>query len=56
MSTSLLGYLLLTLKVSANNLEIETETVETRLRAILQYATIWDAILLLNEADVFLKD
>jgi hypothetical protein len=42
--------------VGVGELGVDTETLEAKLRAILDVATIWDAVLLLDEADIFLEE
>jgi SpoVK/Ycf46/Vps4 family AAA+-type ATPase len=42
-------------QISAGELNIEAEKLEKQLSAIFQITNQWDAILLLDEADVFLK-
>ncbi|KAH8664638.1 P-loop containing nucleoside triphosphate hydrolase protein [Xylariales sp. PMI_506] len=42
--------------VTAGDLGTKPETLETRLGEIFNLATRWDAILLLDEADIFLQD
>ena len=42
--------------VSVGELGTSTDTLEKRLRNILDVAVIWDAVLLLDEADIFLEE
>jgi len=46
---------LMILQISAGELGIEAEKLEKQLSVIFQIANQWDAILLLDEADVFLE-
>jgi len=41
--------------VSVGELGTDTEHLESHLRNILEVATIWDAVILLDEADIFLE-
>ena len=41
--------------VSVGELGTDPSELETRLRAILEVATTWDAVILLDEADIFLE-
>ena len=41
--------------VSVGELGVDTKTLEASLRSILDVATIWDAVILLDEADIFLE-
>ncbi len=42
--------------VSVGELGTDPETLENKLRAILDLATVWNAVLLLDEADIFLEE
>jgi SpoVK/Ycf46/Vps4 family AAA+-type ATPase len=42
--------------VGVGELGVNTETLEAKLRNILDVAVIWDAVLLLDEADIFLEE
>jgi SpoVK/Ycf46/Vps4 family AAA+-type ATPase len=42
--------------VSVGELGVSTDQLEAKLRNILDVATIWDAVLLLDEADIFLEE
>ncbi|GKT47250.1 ATPase family AAA domain-containing protein 3 [Colletotrichum spaethianum] len=42
--------------VTAGDLGTDPETLESKLSKIFDYAVAWDAILLLDEADIFLQD
>lgn len=42
--------------VTSGDLGVDPETVEERLRDIFDYAVTWNAVLLLDEADVFLAE
>jgi hypothetical protein len=41
--------------MSAGELGTDTDTVETRLLDILELATMWNALLLIDEADIFME-
>ena len=41
--------------MSAGELGTDANTVETRLSDILELATMWNAILLIDEADIFME-
>ena len=41
--------------ISCGELGVEAASIEERLSKILHLATIWDAVLLLDEADIFLE-
>jgi hypothetical protein len=42
--------------VSVGELGVNTDVLERKLREILDVATIWDAVILLDEADIFLEE
>lgn len=42
--------------VSVGELGVEPDTLEKRLRVILDVATIWNAVILIDEADIFLEE
>lgn len=42
--------------VSVGELGVSTDVLERRLRSIFDVAVIWDAVLLLDEADIFLEE
>lgn len=42
--------------ISCGDLGIEPEQLEARLKEVFQYAVTWKAILLLDEADIFLQE
>lgn len=42
--------------VTAGDLGTDPETLEEKLSKIFDHAEAWDAILLLDEADIFLQD
>jgi SpoVK/Ycf46/Vps4 family AAA+-type ATPase len=41
--------------VSVGELGTKTETLETKLRDILEVASVWNAVILIDEADIFLE-
>lgn len=43
------------LKLDSATLGADSATVEKRLREVLDLATLWNAIVLLDEADIFLE-
>ena len=42
--------------VTSGDVGVDPDTVEERLRDIFDYAVTWNAVLLLDEADVFLAE
>ena len=42
--------------ISCGDLGTEPETLEVKLKTVFQYAVTWKAILLLDEADIFLQE
>lgn len=42
--------------ISCGDLGIEPEQLEVKLKEVFQYAVTWKAILLLDEADIFLQE